>query len=239
MKTLLATLGLLACSFSAGAQTTTYTQTGPGTNCTLAGCINMPLSPTKEFLTWADTNSIQKFSFRGLNYFATAKRVTNPDGSISVNLDSAAFENNGFTVTTLFDSDCFRCAEAWDIGGGITFPTEYNGSGTYLYGWNGSVNVTSGTGQVGFGVGQLVDSTVTLLSDRPDLIQVPSSIVIPANQFDADFTITATAPTATLSSQLAPIPVHVTATFPDTTVATMTVTVGPLPAPPPPPPPDE
>lgn len=227
----IAVLGLLACSLSASAQTTTLTQTGPGTNCTTVGCINMPLDDL-ERLTWADTNSIQKFSFRGLDYFAAAKRTTNPDGSLSVDLDSALYENNGFTVHTLFDIDCFRCAEAWD-NGKIVFPTEYVASGTFLYGWNGSINVTSGTGQVGFGVGQPVDSTIALLSSRPDLLQVPASVVIPQNQFYTPFTITATAPTAP-AAPLGATPINVTATFPDGTVATMTVTVGTIPAPTPP-----
>lgn len=226
---------LLTFSFASRAQTTQLNQTAAGPNCHTYGCINTPLSDG-ELFTWSDTNVSQKLSFRGLNYFMTAHTSGWP--TIAVDLSSTAYENNGFAVHTDFDSDCFRCVTGWDDGY-LQLNNEYVGSDPYLYGWNGSVNVTSGTGQVGFVAGQSVDSTVTLLSSRPDLLQVPASIVILANQLDADFTITATAPTATTSFQLAPITVTVTATYPDGITATMTVTVGPLPAPPPPPPSDD
>lgn len=218
---------LLPCRLEA--QTTTLTQTAAGPNCSISGCINTPLSD-KELITWCHTNVCQKLSFRGLNYFMTAKQSGWP--TIAVDLDSTAYENNGFMVHTDFDSDCFRCVTGWDDGT-LTMENEYVGSGTFLYGWNGSVNVTSGTGQVGLVTATPFDQTVTLMSSDATLLQVPSSVVILAGTLDSNFTITATAPTATASWQLAPINVTVTATFPDGTASTMTVTVGPLPPPPP------
>lgn len=212
------------------AQTTQLTQTAAGPNCHSYGCINTPLS-NGELITWCNTSVCQKLSFRGLNYFMTAHQTGWP--TVMVDLTSTAYENNGFAVHTDFDSDCFRCVLGWDDGY-LQLNNEYVGSGTFLYGWNGSVNVTSGTGQIGLVTVTPFDQTVTLLSSNPTILQLPASVVIPNGFPDADFTITATAPTATLSSQLAPIPVTVSATFPDGTVATMTVTVGPLPAPTPP-----
>lgn len=215
--------GLLACSLSARAQTTQLIQTAAGPNCRTYGCINTTLSDD-ELLTWSCTSASQKFSFRGLNY---SKCSTS--GNTAVDLDVTAWENNGFAVHTDFDVDCFRCAPGWDDGT-FTVPNEYIGSGRFLYGWDGQVNQTSGNGQVGLVTATPYNQTVNLASGNPNLIQVPSQVIILAGSLDANFTITATAPYAPPSQTLS---VTVTATFPDGTVAAMTVTVQPLPAPPP------
>lgn len=233
LRAALAAIGLLACMSSTRAQTTQLAQSAPGPNCHPYGCINTPLS-NGELMTWCDTSVCQKLSFRGMNYFMT---VTT-SGNVTKDLTSTKYENNGFAVHTDFDVDCFRCVFGWDDGY-LQLNKEYVGSDPFLYGWNGQVNVTSGTGQVGLVTASPGDLIVTLSSGDATLIQVPSQVTILAGSLDADFTITATAPTSTGQNTGQTISVNVTATYPDGTVATMTVTVQPLPAPPPPPPPDE
>lgn len=229
-KLLLGILGLalLPC-LSRAQQSTTIAQASAGPNCHTYGCINTPLSDgAHDLLTWANTSREQAFTFRGLTYLATAKQVINPDGSLTVELSSTAFENNGLGVNTDFAHNP-RGGYGWKSGVFILDANaNYVGSGTYLYGWNGSVDVTSGTGQVGLVTNTSFDQTVTLLSSNPNILQVPVSVVIPAGAYDTNFTITATAPQAPPLG--APTPVTVTATFPDNTVATMTVTVGTIPA---------
>lgn len=219
-----AALAVLGCSSSVRGQTTQLQQTAAGPNCHTYGCINTPLA-NGELFTWSDTSVSQKLSFRGLNYFMT---VTT-SGNVTKDLSSAAYENNGFAVHTDFDIDCFRCVFTWDDGY-LQLNNEYVGSDPYLYGYNGQINVTSGTGQVGLVTPSPGDLIVNLVSGDATLIQVPSQVTILAGSLDADFTITSTAPTAPPSQTLSII---VTATFPDGTVATMKVTVQPVPAPPP------
>lgn len=225
-KLLVLTVGLLACMSSASAQTTQLTQTAAGPNCHTYGCINTPLSD-QEVFTWCHVTTgsgCTKLSFRGLDYFMTAHVGGFPIEA--VDLSSTAYENNGFAVHTDFLCGRFGCG--WKDGT-LTLDKEYVGSGTFLYGWNGSVNVTSGTGQVGVVTANMIqDQTVNLTSGDPNLIQVPAQVTIQAGSLDADFTITATAPKAPPLG--APTPVTVTATFQDGTAATMTVTVGTIPA---------
>lgn len=220
-------LGATLGASSASAQATQLVQTAAGPNCHTYGCINTPLSDGEMF-TWCHVTTgsgCTKLSFRGLDYFMTAHVGGFPIEA--VDLSSTAYENNGFAVHTDFLCGRFGCG--WKDGT-LTLDKEYVGSGTYLYGWNGSVNVTSGTGQVGLVSGVPFDQTVTLVSSDPAILQVPVSVVIPNGSPDADFTITATAPTGTGQT----LSVNVTATFPDGTVAVMTVTVQPVPAPTPP-----
>lgn len=228
MKRAIAILGLALLPCLLKAQTTQLQQTAAGPNCHTYGCINTPLSDG-ELISWSNTSVSQKLSFRGLNYFMVAKQSGWP--TIAVDLTSVGYENNGFAVHTDFDSDCFRCVLGWDDGY-LQLNNEYVGSGTFLYGWNGSVNVTSGTGQVGLVTATPFDQAITLVSSDPAILQVPGQVTILAGSLDADFTITATAPTAPPLGN--PTPVTVTATFPDGTAATMTVTVGTIPAPTPP-----
>lgn len=216
----------------ASAQTTQLKQTAAGPNCQVYGCINAPLSDLETF-TFSDTLRYLydqpingKLAFRGLNYFMSGHST----GYLNIDLDASAYENNGFAVHELFHPS--RGNGNWQ-NGYLQLDNEYVGSDPFLYGWNGAVNVASGTGQVGVVTANMIqDQTVNLTSGDPNLIQVPVQVTIKAGSLDADFTITATAPTAPPLG--APTPVTVTATFPDNTTATMTVTVGTIPASPPP-----
>lgn len=227
-----AVLGLLACTSSASAQTTQLKQTAAGPNCQIVGCINAPLSDG-ELFTFSDTLKYLgsypingKLAFRGLNYFLSG----HSSGYEVIDLDASAWENNGFAVHENF-APCYRCFRWHD--GYLQVANEYVGFDPYLYGYNGAVNVTSGTGQVGLVTASPFPLTVTLASSDTTQIQVPSEVTIPAGSLDADFTIMATAPTQTTP----PSPtakITIIATFPDGTSAVATVTVQPLPAPPPP-----
>lgn len=230
LRATLATLGLFACICSARAQTTQLQQTAPGPNCHTYGCINTPLSDGEVF-TWCHTSSCTKTSFRGLNYLMTAHTSGFPIEA--VDLTSTAYENNGFAVHTDFLCGRFGCG--WHDGY-FQLNKKYVGFDPFLYGDNGQVNVTSGNGQVGLVTALPYDLTVTLVSSDPTQIQVPASVVILAGTLDANFTITATAPTQPNSPPyLTESFVTVTATFTDDgTASTATVGVEPLPAPTPP-----
>lgn len=147
-----------------------------------------------------------------------------------IDLDASTWEKNGFALHDVFHPS--RYTAGW-TSGYLQIPNEYIGFDPFLYGYNGAVNVTTGTGQVGLVTPNFIqDQTVTLTSGDTTQVQVPSQVTILAGSLDADFTITATAPMQT--GGLKESFITVTATFPDGTVSTATVGVEPLPAPPPP-----
>lgn len=215
----------------AQAQTTQLNQTGPGTNCHVTGCTNMPLSDG-ELMTFGDTLAYYgsypingKLLFRGMHYQISG----NSSGYQLIDLSGA-----GFSLHEDFAVHCYRgCSNNW-LNGYLEVPSKYVTSDPSYYGNSGYPNYTcicSGNGQVGFIVAPTTATVVTLVTDNPSVIQVPANVTVSAGSLYADFAITANVP----NTGIGPLyTVTITATFPDGTTATFPLTVQNLPPPTPP-----
>lgn len=229
--TLLLGLAALLLPGLSQAQTTQLNQTGPGSYCHVTGCTNMPLSDG-ELMTFGDTLAYYgsypiagKLQFRGMHY----QMAGNSSGYQLIDLAGA-----GFAIHVDFAVHCYRgCSNNW-LNGYLDVPNEYVTSDPAYYGSSGYPNYTcicSGNGQVGFVTAPTSPVVVTLTTDNPSVIQVPSEVTVLAGTMFTDFAITATVP----DTGIGPLyTVTITATFPDGTTATFPLTVQNLPPPTPP-----
>ena len=205
-------------------------------SCAVTGCINAKLSDG-ELFTFSDMLRYYgsypingRLAFRGLNYDMTGQS----SGYQVIDLSG----NGGqFAVHEEFAVRCYRgCTQTW-LRGSLTVANEYIGTQPTNYGSSGYpayTNISTGTGQVGLVSASQSDTLITLTSSDVTLIQVPSEVTILAGALDANFTITATAPTQPNSPpDFSPSTVVVTATFPDGQTASVSLLVTPLPPPPP------
>lgn len=237
-KAIFATMGLLLALLVVG-EIMAIAQSGNTTalaqvsaqSCQVTGCVNAKLSDG-ELFSFSDTlryygsyNINGRLAFRGLNYLGTGQ-------SSGYQIIDLAFAGGQFAVHENI-AIVRGNSQKW-LNGSLTMANEYVGTDPAYYGsteYPAYGDITTGTGQVGLVKAAISDTVVTLASSDTTQVQVPSEVTILAGSLNANFTVTATAPTTTGPGTTNNPNVTITATFPDGRVASMPVYVQPLPAP--------